>query len=65
MNSFGRGFWLHLPCLNARLHHKHAIADLKFDPNNMPDLESFRLALPGGSGAAIGRQAWWIAFTTW
>src|SRR5918995_5999734 len=32
MNSFGRGFWLHLPCLNARLHHKHAIADLKFDP---------------------------------
>ena len=39
MNSFGRGFWLHLPCLNARLHHKHAIADLKFDPDNMPDLD--------------------------
>jgi hypothetical protein len=39
MNSFGRGFWLHLACLNARLHHKHAIADLKFDPNNMPDLD--------------------------
>jgi hypothetical protein len=39
MNSFGRGFWLHLPCLNARLHHKHAIVDLKFDPNNMPDLD--------------------------
>jgi hypothetical protein len=39
MTNFGRGFWLHLPCLNARLHHKHAIADLKFDPNNMPDLD--------------------------
>ena len=39
MNSTGRGFWLHLPCLNARLHHKHAIADLKFDPDNMPDLD--------------------------
>jgi hypothetical protein len=39
MNSIGRGFWLHLPCLNARLHHKHAIADLKFDPDNMPDLD--------------------------
>ncbi|WP_310468573.1 DUF4259 domain-containing protein [Sphingomonas sp.] len=39
MNSMGRGFWLHLPCLNARLHHLHAIADLKFDPGNMPDLD--------------------------
>lgn len=39
MNSIGRGFWLHLPCLNARLHHSHAIADLKFDPDNMPDLD--------------------------
>jgi len=34
-----RGFWLHLPCLNARMHHKHAIANLKFDPKNMPDLK--------------------------
>ena len=39
MNSMGGGFWLHLPCLNARLHHKHAIANLKFDPGNMPDLD--------------------------
>ena len=39
MNSFGRGFWLHLPCLNGRLHHQHAIADLRFDPDNMPDLD--------------------------
>ena len=39
MNSIGQGGWLHLPCLNARLHHKHAIADLKFDPENMPDLD--------------------------
>ena len=39
MNSMGSGFWLHLPCLNARLHHKHAIADLKFDPDNLPDLD--------------------------
>ena len=37
--SFDRGFWLHLPCLNARMHHKHAIADLKFDPDNLPDLD--------------------------
>ena len=39
MNSMGRGFWLHLACLNARMHHKHAIADLKFDPDNLPDLD--------------------------
>ena len=39
MNSMGQGRWLHLPCLNARLHHKHAIADIKFDPDNMPDLD--------------------------
>lgn len=38
--SFDRGFWFHLPCLNARLHHKFAILDLKFDPNRMPDLDS-------------------------
>jgi hypothetical protein len=30
---------IHLPCLNARMHHKHAIADLKFDPDNLPDLD--------------------------
>ena len=34
-----KSFNLHLQCLNARLHHKHAIADLKFDPDNMPDLD--------------------------
>jgi Domain of unknown function (DUF4259) len=37
--SFDRGSWLHLPCLNARMHHKHAVANLKFDPDNMPDLD--------------------------
>jgi hypothetical protein len=37
--SFAHGLWFHLPCLNARLHHKHAIANLKFDPDNMPDLD--------------------------
>jgi hypothetical protein len=37
--SFDRGFWLHLQCLNARMHHKHAILNLKFDPKNMPDLD--------------------------
>ena len=35
--SFPTGLWFHLPCLNARLHHKHAIIDLKFDPDNLPD----------------------------
>ena len=35
----GRGFWLHLACLNSRLHHKYAILDLKFDPDNMQDLD--------------------------
>jgi hypothetical protein len=39
MIGIGQGLWFHLPCLNARLHHKHAIADLKFDPDNMPDLD--------------------------
>jgi hypothetical protein len=34
-----KGLWIHLPCLNARLHHKHAIAHMKFDPDNMPDLD--------------------------
>ncbi len=34
-----RGMWLHLSCLNSRLHHKHAVISLKFDPNNMPDLD--------------------------
>jgi hypothetical protein len=40
MDSMGRGFWTHLACLNARLHHKHVIADLKFDPDRPfdPDL---------------------------
>jgi hypothetical protein len=37
-SAFDRGLWLHLACLNARMHHKHAIANLKFDPDNMPDL---------------------------
>ena len=34
-----KSYDLHLPCLNARLHHKHAVADFKFDPDNMPDLD--------------------------
>ena len=28
----------HLPCLNARLHHRHAILDFKFDPDKPPNL---------------------------
>ncbi len=35
--SGGRGLWMHLRCLNARMHHKHAVIDLKFDPDNLPD----------------------------
>ena len=34
-----KSYELHLPCLNARLHHKHAVADFKFEPDNMPDLD--------------------------
>lgn len=34
-----QGFWMHLPCFNARVHHKRAIADMKFDPDNLPDLD--------------------------
>ena len=34
-----KGLWIHLPCLNARMHHKHAVAHMKFDPDNMPDLD--------------------------
>jgi hypothetical protein len=37
--SGGRGLWMHLRCLNARMHHKHAVANLKFDPDNLPDLD--------------------------
>ena len=32
-----KSYDVHLPCANARLHHKHAVADMKFDPDNMPD----------------------------
>ena len=35
--SGGRGLWMHLRCLNSRMHHKYAVIDLKFDPNNLPD----------------------------
>ena len=35
--SGGRGLWMHLRCLNARMHHKHAVIDLKFDPDNLQD----------------------------
>ena len=31
--------WVHLPCANARMHYKHAVAHMKFDPNNLPDLD--------------------------
>ena len=34
-----KSLWVHLPCANARMHHKHAVAHMKFDPNNMPDLD--------------------------
>ena len=35
--SGGRGMWMHLNCLNSRLHHKHAVINLKFDPDAMPE----------------------------
>jgi hypothetical protein len=35
--SGGRGMWMHLNCLNSRLHHKHAVINLKFDPSTMPE----------------------------
>jgi hypothetical protein len=35
--SGGRGLWMHLRCLNSRMHHTHAVIDLKFDPGDMPD----------------------------
>ena len=37
--SFSTGLWFHLSCLNARLHHNHAIVNFKFDPDNLPDLD--------------------------
>ena len=37
--GYSRGFWFHLPCFNARVHHKFAVANMKFDPNNLPDLD--------------------------
>jgi len=32
-----RTLWVHLPCANARMHHKHAVANIKYDPDNLPD----------------------------
>ena len=37
--GYSRGFWFHLPCFNARVHHKFAVANMKFDTNNLPDLD--------------------------
>jgi hypothetical protein len=34
-----KSLWVHLPCANARMHHKFAVAHMKFDPNNMPNLD--------------------------
>lgn len=36
----GQTLSFHLPCLNARLHHKHSILAMKFDPDNLPDPDS-------------------------
>ncbi|HET6940634.1 MAG TPA: DUF4259 domain-containing protein [Sphingomicrobium sp.] len=35
--SGGRGMWMHLRCLNSRLHHRHAVINLKFDPSAMAE----------------------------
>lgn len=37
--SISTGLWFHMSCLNARLHHSHAIVNFKFDPDNLPDLD--------------------------
>ena len=37
--SISTGLWFHLSCLNARLHHSHVIVNMKFDPDNLPDLD--------------------------
>ena len=34
-----KGLNIHLPCLNARIHHKYAVVHYTFYPNNMPDLD--------------------------
>jgi len=38
-SSMTRYMPIHLKCLNARLHHKFAIQNFKFDPDNPPDLD--------------------------
>jgi uncharacterized protein DUF4259 len=38
-SSGDRSLWLHLECLNKRLHHKHAVLNIKFDPERMPKLD--------------------------
>ena len=38
-SSMTRYMPIHLRCLNARLHHKFAIQNFKFDPDNLPDLD--------------------------
>lgn len=37
--SFAQGLWFHLACLNVRLHHRHAIIDLKFDLDKLPGID--------------------------
>lgn len=37
--SGGHSLSFHLPCLNARLHRRHAILDFKFDPDKPPNLD--------------------------
>lgn len=32
--SMQQSFWCHLACLNKRLHHKHALHNMKFDPKD-------------------------------
>ena len=36
-SSGDRSLWLHLECLNKRLHHRHSVLNIKFDPKRMPD----------------------------
>ena len=39
VHAFNPTLLAHLACLNKRLHHQHVIHNMKFDPDNPPDLD--------------------------
>ena len=39
INENPKGIYFHLVCLSSRMHPAHALHNMKFDPDNLPDLD--------------------------